>query len=510
MALRKTQEGGADIRLRVDPVPSTQKMTKKKRSIAKMKQMKKLASLLLALVMTLALSVSALAAGNGSITIQNPITGETYKAYLMFELESYNTTDKAYSYKITEDWREFVTTGFGKDYFTIDTQDYVTQKTGEGAGMDIAALAKAALEYAQAKKLTPAATLDKDNNFTASDLTLGYYLIDSSLGALCGLTTTQPSATIAEKNQEPTVDKEVKEGTEWGEENDASIGDTVEFRTTIHAKAGAKGYILHDTMTAGLTLNQGSITVKVGDATLASPADYSVKFDNGDKCAFEITFTQTYLDKITGDTDIVVTYAAILNDKAVISTDANLNQTKLNYGDESKSETEWDETKTYTYKFDLVKTKADNTLLTGAEFKLYDAKTGGNEIALVKEADGTYRVATGAEKNAEGFQPATIEAGSVTIKGLDSGTYYLEETKAPAGYNVLPGRVEVKIEGANLNATVTDNTWTDGGVHVINQTGTELPSTGGIGTTIFYVLGSVLVVAAGVLLVTKKRMDGKA
>ena len=136
-----------------------------------MKQMKKLASLLLALAMTLALSVSALAAGNGSITIQNPITGETYKAYLMFELESYNTTDKAYSYKITEDWREFVTTGFGKDYFTIDTQDYVTQKTGEGAGMDIAALAKAALEYAQAKKLTPAATLDKDNNFTASDLT---------------------------------------------------------------------------------------------------------------------------------------------------------------------------------------------------------------------------------------------------------------------------------------------------------------------------------------------------
>ena len=95
MALRKTQEGGADIRLRVDPVPSTQKMTKKNRGIAKMKQMKKLASLLLALAMTLALSVSALAAGNGSITIQNPITGETYKAYLMFELESYNTTDKA-------------------------------------------------------------------------------------------------------------------------------------------------------------------------------------------------------------------------------------------------------------------------------------------------------------------------------------------------------------------------------------------------------------------------------
>lgn len=286
----------------------------------------------------------------------------------------------------------------------------------------------------------------------------------------------------------------------------------MEFRTTIHAKAGAKGYILHDTMTAGLTLNQGSITVKVGDATLASPADYSVKFDNGDKCAFEITFTQTYLDKITGDTDIVVTYSAILNDKAVISTDANLNQTKLNYGDESKSETEWDETKTYTYKFDLVKTKADNTLLTGAEFKLYDAKTGGNEIALVKEADGTYRVATGAEKNAEGFQPATIEAGSVTIKGLDSGTYYLEETKAPAGYNMLKDPIKVVItaiidETTHAGtATITYNETYTGEVKVENNTGTELPSTGGMGTTIFYVLGGVLMAGAFVLLVVRKRM----
>ena len=207
MALRKTQEGGADIRLRVDPVPSTQKMTKKKRGIAKMKQMKKLASLLLALVMTLALSVSALAAGEtGSITIQNPITGETYKAYLMFELESYNTTDKAYSYKITKDWREFVETGFGKDYFTIDTQGYVTMKEGVNVAdnsAEAAALAKAALAYAAEKKLTPAATLPANGSYTATGLTLGYYLIDSSLGALCGLTTTQPSATIAEKNQEP-------------------------------------------------------------------------------------------------------------------------------------------------------------------------------------------------------------------------------------------------------------------------------------------------------------------
>ena len=145
--------------------------------------------------------------------------------------------------------------------------------------------------------------------------------------------------------------------------------------------------------------------------------------------------------------------------------------------------------------------------MNGAEFKLYDAKTEGNEIALIDEGNGVYRVATAAEKAAEGFVSATIKAGKVTIKGLDSGTYYLEETKAPAGYNVLAERVEVKIDHANLTATVEGDTYVSGGVQVINKTGAELPSTGGIGTTIFYVVGGLLVVAAGVLLVTRKRMS---
>lgn len=191
--------------------------------------------------------------------------------------------------------------------------------------------------------------------------------------------------------------------------------------------------------------------------------------------------------------------------KAVIYPGPNTNETKLVYGE--GSETTWDKTETFTYQFDLVKTKTDKTVLDGAEFKLYDAKTGGNEIALIDESNGVYRVATAAEKAAEGFVSATIKAGKVTIKGLDSGTYYLEETKAPAGYNVLAERVEVKIDHANLTATVEGDTYVSGGVQVINQTGAELPSTGGIGTTIFYVVGGLLVVAAGVLLVTRKRMS---
>ena len=491
-----------------------------------MKHAKKFASLLLALVMVFALATTAFAADtNGSITITNPVGGQTYNAYLMFELESYNTETGAYSYKITEDWREFVTTGAGKDYFTVDSQDYVTLKTGvtvENDSVAAANIAKAAVAYAAAKNLTPAATLPKDGSYTATGLTLGYYVVDSSLGALCGLTTTKPSATINEKNEVPTIDKVVKEddGGAWGDSNTAQIGDTVEFKTTIHAKKGAQNYKLHDQMEAGLTLNKDSkdsIVVKVGETQLTKDTDYTVAFDVACKdkngadatCDFEITFSNDYLATITADTDIVVTYTAVLNGDAEIADATNDNDTVLDYGD--NSHTEWDKTTTKTFMFDIIKTDSSLKVLNGAKFELYDAQTEGTKIALVKESDGVYRVATAAEKSAEGFTSAVIEAGKATVKGLDANTYWLEETEAPAGYNKLAGRVEVKIENSNLTTTMTGDTWAEGngGVQITNKTGTELPSTGGVGTTTFYVLGSVLVLAAVVLLVTKKRMSVK-
>lgn len=469
-----------------------------------MKRTKRIASVLLALVMALSLITTAFAAGeNGSITIDNAVVGQTYTIYQILDLESYNKDSGAYAYKATAAWRDFINGADVKSvYVNVDAQGYVTWVKDA----DVVAFAKLAQGYAAKNSIGNQGT-KKANSTTVefTNLDLGYYLVDSTLGTICSLDTTNPSVTIKEKNSQPTVDKQVQENSDgtWGDTNDANIGDTVNFKTTINVVDGQpKNYVLHDKMSDGLTFDAGSVEVKIGDRTLTPGSDYTLIANPKDGCTFEIEFKENVLKP---NDVVIVTYSATLNEKAVIYPEPNTNETKLVYGE--GSETTWDETKTFTYQFDLVKTKTDKTVLDGAEFKLYDAKTDGNEIALIDEGKGVYRVATAAEKDADGFVSATIKAGKVTIKGLDSGTYYLEETKAPAGYNVLAERVEVKIDHANLTATVEGDTYVSGGVQVINQTGAELPSTGGIGTTIFYVVGGLLVVAAGVLLVTRKRMS---
>lgn len=502
-----------------------------------MKTIKKLSSLLLALVMILAMSVPSFATeGNltgGSITINDAVPGQTYNAFQILYLESYSTDAEgngAYAYKANSAWSEFINSNAIKGvYLNVDDQGYVTWVENANT----ATFAK----LAQAEATKQGSTITADATATApaaaqgetystvkfENLKLGYYLVDTTLGTLCSLDTTNPNVTMQEKNEVPSIEKEVQEDStsDWGDSNTAQIGDTVNFKTTIYAKPGAQNYVMHDVMSEGLSLLPNTIVVKGGTVTLDSD-DYTLKTPTPpakeleDGCDFEIAFAQDYLDGITEDTEIVVTYSAILNEDAVISTDANTNKTKLDYGDDS--ETVWDETKTYSFSFDIVKTKTGTTtypLLDGAEFALFDAQTGGNLIPLVKDGDN-YRVATITESKADGFISATIVAkdGQATVIGLDGNTtYWLEETKQPDGYNKLDGRVEVKIEDSNISTTLTaDSTdWENGkgGVHIINQTGAELPSTGGMGTTIFYVVGSILLGSAVILLIVKKRMGAE-
>ena len=494
-----------------------------------MKQLKKSVSFLLTLIMTFTLSITAFAAAegdldDGSITINDAVPGGIYKIYQLLYLESYDpdggTDGKgAYAYKANSSWESWLKEQ--TQYVKIDSQGYVTWVDGAIA----ADFAKAALAYAESQGISAdgqetapaAASGNTYSTVTFNSLKLGYYLADTSVGTLCSLNTTNPNAEIKEKNDVPTIEKEVQEdstGT-WGEENTAQIGDTIAFKTVITAQPGAEEYILHDEMSDGLTLDPDSIEAEVDGTSLTAGDEFTVVTSGlGDNCDFHVIFDQDYLDTINAETIITVTYNAVLNGDAEISADPNTNKTKLNYGEDSRLETTWDETKTYSFYFDIVKTKTDNKLLDGAKFELYDAEEGGSRIPLVKNSDGTYRVATKEEQEAPGFVSAEIEAanGRAAVKGLDADTtYWLEETQAPAGYNVLEERVEVAIEDKNLSTTLTGDTWTDGdgGIHIVNETGALLPTTGGMGTTLFYIGGGALMAGAAVIFAIKKHKENE-
>ena len=483
-----------------------------------MKHVKKLLGLLLALTLSLTLCLPAFAANgtnnnSGSITINDAEVGHTYSIYQVMVLESYDKDKNAYAYKAHSDWADWLKTQ--TQYVSIDNQGYITW-VGQTDDSTIAAFAKNALAHAKSNNIAPVEEVTATSaTVRFTNLNLGYYLVDTTLGTLCSLDTTAPSVEMFEKNEPPHIDKQVKEDStgNWGDENTAEIGDTVYYKTTITAKKGAEKFILHDEMSEGLTLNAGSITVaeptglKKGQD--ANSGDYHVVTTGlTDGCTFEVHFHQSYLDTITADTNIVVTYEAVVNENAVVYPAENPNETKLQYGNAPDPEDQFtppDITKTYTFKVDVVKTDDKDKVLDGVQFKLYDAKTGGNEIALVKESDGVYRLAKDGET---GVEYITTVNGQLEIKGFDANTnYYLEETKAPNGYHKLGERVEIAVKEANLEASVSNGIYQNGGVHVVNNPGKELPSTGGMGTALFYIAGGVLVVGAAALFVLKKRKD---
>ena len=505
--------------------------------------MKRLFALTLALMMVLSMATVAFANGTnnaanevGSITINGVGTTSVYEIYKLLDLESYNTTSGAYSYKVNVAWTGFFATADALAYVAIDDAGYVTWIAAEDDDT-VAAFAKKALAYAEANDIDPvkSSTVEGDFDVTTnpetgkstgvfSGLSLGYYLIDSDMGALCGLTTTNPDASVNAKNGTPTIDKQVQEDstTQYGDSNTADIGQTVNFRTTINVHAGAQSYILHDKMSAGLTFKEVSkiehvvpnVSTKTVDASY-----YTVKTaDLGDDCTFHIVFTQDFCDHLETNDKVIIYYSAMLNRNAVIAGDGNANESKLEFGENHTSNT--DSTTTKTYQFEIVKTNSQNALIDGAQFRIYDAAEGGTEIGVVPlkdsdekpvlDANGNpiYRRARPDEQAANKHVPIVVAGGKITVVGFDNGTYFLEETVAPAGYNKLTARQKFIISDGNLDATFNDGVFSTGsGVHVVNKTGDMLPETGAMGTLMFISFGMFVALGTGILLVTKKRMS---
>ncbi len=457
-----------------------------------MKNIKKLFGLLFAFVFAL---VQVNAEGNGSITINKAVVDETYSIYRILDLETYDKDAKHYIYRANANFEEFITRAEGKNYLVAQNSNgtgatYYVWKTGA----DVVEFSKAALAWAKAKNVTTTVAPIKATSTTVKfdGLPLGYYLVDTTTGSLLNLTTTNPNAVIEEKNTvTPKVDKDVKEDStgDYGKTNDATIGDTIDFKATITTGAGYTKYVLRDTMSAGLTFNANSVKVKAGD-TPVDASNYTVT-PNKDGYTFIVEFKDSYIVTLPKNTKIEVYYTATLNENAVVEGNGNPNELDLAYG-ENKT-TDKVKTTTYTYKFNIIKKDGETkTKLEGATFKLFDKNNNIIYVELIE--NNVYRVTT--EEN-----DVLINAGEATIEGLDADTYYLEEVTAPTGYNKLTSKVEVIISKVGSNNTFSRFT-----AEVLNYTGSQLPETGGMGTTLFLTLGSILVIGFGLLLVTKLRV----
>ena len=480
--------------------------------------MKKLFAVLMSIVLVFAMGTVALAADAGTITITNAVDGADYEIYKMLDFAPSNAAGDKGIYTIVSGWEDFFAAAPATDYFTVVSNgDQTTVTLKDGVDAVDQTLAKAAIKYAEDNSIAATATQSASGETVEfTGLALGYYAIDTSLGTLCALTNTNSDFTATEKNEKPDIDKLVQEDSEmnnadegWGKVNDADIDQQVNYKSTVTVGLGATNYVMHDTMEAGLTFNN-DVVVKLADGTEVDAANYTVVYPATDGHTFDVKFNDDFIAGLAQGTQFTVYYSATLNENANIVTDGNDNTVYLSYGEDSTWETAEHKTTTYTWKIDVLKFTMDGenkVSLAGAVFQLLDKD--GNAIKFSEVAGAavpTYKV------DVDGtITDITTDAnGKFEIVGLDEGAYKLHEVSAPEGYNKLAADLDVIITSAydetNLTATYEINDADPATIEVENKTGGLFPETGGIGTTIFYIVGGLLMLAAVVVLVSKKRM----
>lgn len=467
-----------------------------------MKTMRKLFTVLLALAMTLALAVPAFAADTGSITITNPQGDRTYTAYKIFDV---TYSGDHYSYTISNADPVFSAV---KAYADVTANGLTLTPVGNTGkyNVSIDAAAFSAASFAQYLK-TKVGSLGTGTAFTqvgdtvkASDLTPGYYFVSGTSGTVCELTTAK-NIEIRDKNEVPEIKKDVND-----DDRTVEVGQKLTY--TITGKVpSTKGYTeytyeLTDTMSEGLTFNK-DVKVTIGGTAVTDAAiTYN---DNGFVASINMMNYQKQIDA-----PVVITYTATVNEKA-IQRNEETNTATLKYSNNPADKNSFgeshEEVEVFSFNIVINKYAADNesTKLEGAKFVLKNAEN------KYYKYDAATKAATWVADKADATEVTTDGKGVARFDGLQAGTYYLEETAAPAGYNQLTKDITIVLD-KNGSATIDGFASAPGADHsltagVANSTGTMLPETGGIGTVIFVALGALAVICAGVFLVTNKRMS---
>lgn len=507
------------------------------------KAMKKLMAALLAVAMVCAMAIPAFADGSSSTStapvttlyrITAPATTHIYEIYQIFTGDY--STDAAGTAKLANiKWgaNGTGTAGEAVGQTILDELSKVSSSASDKAKLDV-------IE----KYVTLTSPVETITNGGTADVVGGYYLIKDRDGSLSGsepyttyLVSVVGNVTINPKSSAvPEFKKKLKDTndstgdvSDWQDSADYDIGDDIPFRLqgTVPADYDSYSkyyYAFHDKEEKGLTFDPSTVKVYLGDENgkIIPDTDYKVltKKDgttSDNDCTFEIVFDD--LKKVTGVTAnsiITVTYKSQLNENAVLGAHGNVNKAKLEYSNnprgDGKGETPWDNVIVFTYKVVVNKIDQAGDPLEGAEFTLTKKIAGGTEVVKTMTIDGS-------------------DKSLFTLSGLDDGVYTLTETVTPAHYNTISpitftvnadhtitweadsrNTVLTSLSGNTASGEITfTHNETDGSLttDVVNNIGTTLPGTGGIGTTIFYVIGGGLMVAAAILLITKKRMENR-
>lgn len=468
-----------------------------------MKTMRKLFRVLLALAMTLALAVPAFAAETtGSITITNPQGDHTYTAYKIFDVTysgdnySYTISDTDTAFNTVKAYADVAANGLNLTA-VADTGKY---NVSSSAGFSAASFAQYLKTKADSLGTGTDFTTD-GNTMKASGLALGYYFVSGTSGTVCELATAK-DIQIRDKNEVPEIKKDV-------DDNDRTVEIGQKLTYTITGKVpSTKGYDeftyqVTDTMTEGLTFNN-DVTVTIGGVDVTSAATIT---NNGNGFVASVNMMH-YQDQI--DAPVVITYTATVNEKA-IQRDKETNTATLKYSDNPADKNSFKESsvEVEVFSFNIVINKYatgnESTKLEGAKFvlknndgKYYKCDTATKAVSWVDDKSAATEVTTDAN-------------GAARFDGLQAGTYSLQETVAPAGYNQLTKDITIVLD-KNGSATIDGAASTPGADHslttgVANSTGTVLPETGGTGIMIFVALGALAVICSGVFLVTNKRMS---